>query len=171
MVVSVVSFEPVEFPNVPKIWDGKQWVPAEMFRPLGSALPQTVLWLEVTVRASSFGNCGEGGLYIRRITFAHPPEVGGDDQICLYPSSDDPDDLIGGPMWGFKRRYWDVVGALHLELQTMHVDPQGPLAKHFKTRRFDDPSIRRDRVWHTDQDGDPRPSLLAGGWAEYAGSP
>lgn len=132
--------------------------------------PDTTLWLGVTVRASSFGNCGEGALYFKKVSLAHLPDIGGEDQICLYPGEHAPAELDSGPMWGFKRRYWNCLGALHLELQTMHIDPQGPLLKHLETRRFDSASARRDRVWWTDQDGDPRPLLLASGWTEFLGS-
>jgi len=123
---------------------------------------KVVLWLSVTVRASSFG--AGGMLLVREVQMGFLPDLGDADTMELYSR---PEGSGEGPMWGFRRRYWDFDGTCNLEMQQMHIDPQGPLRDHLERRTVGPP--RRDRVWWTDQDGDPVPTLLASGWRTYEG--
>lgn len=122
-----------------------------------------ILWLSVTRRASSFGSTGR--LLVRQVDMGFIPDLDGMDTMELYAR---PEMGPGeGPMWGFKRRYWDLDGVCNLEMQQMHIDPAGALLGHLEGRLVT--SCPRDRTWYTDLDGDPMPLLLASGWAEYSG--
>ena len=79
------------------------------------------------------------------------------DRVILWPGEDgDPGD---GPLWDVKSRYMDAIGAWHVELAKMVLNPDSVAWQRELTYMGE--RGRYDKMWW---DGDPTEKLITGGW-------
>lgn len=117
---------------------------------------EVTLWIPVLNNPKQVHEPGE--LYTKKIytTNIPTPTV---DQVVLFHDKElsDPD---LGPFWECRRRYMDLRGRWHLELNVMVIDPVEINREYFAYKQG-------FTVWDTDLDGDPIVNMLRSEWVRY----
>ena len=106
-----------------------------------------------------------GDLYTKTVETGFVP-MPGTDEVVLWTTIEGGREW-DGPIWQVKNRHMGAEGQWSIELSKMILNPGQVWQDLFRTRLASGRQIITESSWYTDQDGDPIPMLLNGGWTKY----